>query len=62
MSPKKLKNKGGGNTPTQKYRGCGKRMSPHKRQKVRRALYDVSKNNQSIRKAAEENELSYSFL
>lgn len=70
MSPKKVKNKGGGNTPTQKsaakitkkYRGCGKRMSPHKRQKVRRALYDVSKNNQSIRKAAEENELSYSFL
>lgn len=33
MSPKKVKNKGGGNTPTQKsaakitkkYRGCGKR-------------------------------------
>ncbi|XP_062593403.1 uncharacterized protein LOC134254888 [Saccostrea cucullata] len=70
MPPKKVYNKGGGHTPnqksaakiTKKYKTCGKRMSPQRREKVRRALYDVSKNNQSIRKAAGENGLSYSFL
>ncbi|XP_062618275.1 uncharacterized protein LOC134279876 [Saccostrea cucullata] len=48
MPPKKVYNKGGGHTPnqksaakiTKKYKTCGKRMSPQRREKVRRALYD----------------------
>ncbi|XP_048757423.2 uncharacterized protein LOC125667806 [Ostrea edulis] len=48
MPPKKLKTKTGGNTPTQKsaaniarkYKACGKRMSPKRRERVRRALYN----------------------
>lgn len=70
MSPKKENNKGGGNTPTQKsaakitkkYRACGKRMFPQKREKVQRALYDVCKNSQSIRKAAEGEVHAYTCI
>lgn len=68
MPPKKLKTKTGGNTPTQKsaaniarkYKACGKRMSPKRRERVRRALYNVSTNEQSIKKVVLE--FLYSFL
>jgi hypothetical protein len=40
----------------------GKRMSPGKTERVRRALYDVSKNKLSLRKASREYDLPYSFL
>ncbi|XP_060599870.1 uncharacterized protein LOC132753422 [Ruditapes philippinarum] len=43
-----------------KYRG--KRMSPGKVQRVRRALYSVSNKSMSLRKAACEYGLSYGFL
>ena len=46
---------------SQKYKR-GKRMSPDKSQRVRRALYDVSKNKMSLRKASREYDLPYSFL
>ena len=64
MGPKKLKPC---TSPAQKSaqkirKKYGKRMTPQKRQRVRRALYDVSANKISIHKAAEEHELSYSFL
>lgn len=68
MGPKKSDTKRGlSNTPTQQSakkicKKYGKRMTPQKRQRVRRALYDVSANKSSIRQAAEENELPYSFL
>lgn len=64
MGPKKLKPC---TSPAQKSaqkirKKYGKRMTPQKRQRVRRALYDVSANKISIHKATEEHELSYSFL
>lgn len=37
-------------------------MTPQKKQRVRRALHEVSENKLSIRQAAEEHNLSYSFL
>ena len=46
---------------SQKYKR-GKRMSPGKSERVRRALYDVSKNKLSLRKASREYDLPYSFL
>jgi hypothetical protein len=36
-------------------------MTPERRQRARRALYEVSE-DKSIRQAAEDNDLSYSFL
>ena len=41
----------------------GKRhMTPEKKERIRKALCDISAKKSSIRQAAEENELSYSFL
>ncbi|WAQ98492.1 JERKL-like protein [Mya arenaria] len=40
----------------------GKRMSPGKSERVRKALFDVCKNTMSLRKASREYDLSYSFL
>ncbi|XP_060563977.1 jerky protein-like [Ruditapes philippinarum] len=60
------KHKGPG-TPTQKkaktiLKKYGRRMTPDKRQRLRKALFSVSKEGKSLRKAAEENSLTYSFL
>ena len=44
---------------SKKYRRS--RMSPGKRQRVKRALYTVS-NDVSLRKAAVDNDISYSML
>lgn len=46
---------------TQKYKRC-RRMSPGKSDRVWRALYDVSENKKSLRKASKEYNVSYSFL
>ncbi|KAH3820405.1 hypothetical protein DPMN_122151 [Dreissena polymorpha] len=45
-----------------KYKLKGKRMSPRKTMAVRRALYSVCNESMSLRKAARECNLSYSFL
>ena len=37
-------------------------MMPDRRERVRRALYSVGTNSVSVRKAAQENDLSYSFV
>jgi len=44
-----------------KYK-CGFPISPSRKQRVRKALYDVQKNKVPIRKAAEKHDLSYGFL
>ena len=54
-------------TPTQRKaktikKKYGKRMTPEKKQRLRRALFSVSSGAKTLRKAAEENALSYGFL
>ena len=69
MGPKQKRKQSICSTPTQrsankiakKYHS--KRMTPDRRDRIKRALYSVSsKKSISIRKAAQENDLSYSFL
>ena len=68
MAPKKRKSLTIGCSPAQKsakeikkkYRG--KRMSPDKKMRVRRALYNVCNTDLTLRKAASDYGLSYGFL
>ena len=40
----------------------GKRMTPEKKERLRKVLFSVTKGKKSLRKAADDNNLLYSFL